>query len=75
MFFDFIGNYHLCAKCLSKDFRFYYHKSLNEHKDLGDVELQTKNKYPYRDLINYFKNWCFCCASKITQENAFQMVR
>ena len=75
MFYDFKGNYYLCPRCLVKDYNFYYQRALkSSNKDI-DAKLDTGSIYPYQDLVEYFKQWCFCCANRIGQQDAFQMVK
>lgn len=71
MFFDFKGPYYICPKCMARNYSFFYSKALKDKKVPLDVRLNTKSTYPYQDLVIYFKQWCFCCANRIGNDDAF----
>ena len=73
MFYDFKGNFYICPRCLVKDYNYYYQLTINSNKKPKEVKLQTKFVYPYQDLVTFFKQWCFCCASRIGDNDAFEM--
>ena len=73
MFFDFIGSYYLCPKCLLSDYRYHYQTAIKLGKLPKEVKIQTGKSYPFQDLVNFFKNWCYCCANRIGEEDGFEM--
>ena len=73
MFYDALGNYYLCPKCIGRDYRYNYQEGLKTGKFPKQIRIQTGNFYDYEELVTFFKQWCFCCASRIGELNAFEM--
>ena len=73
MFYEFKGGHYLCPRCLVRDYNYYYQKANTLNENLDDVKLQTGNFHPYQDLVTYCKQWCFSCANRIGENDAFEM--
>ena len=71
MFFDFQKEYYLCPKCMVNDYRYQYQYAVQFDKVPKEVRIMTGSYYSFADLTNYFENWCFCCANRIGEQDAF----